>query len=154
MQNWEVGMAAIIRFEDLEAWQLSRELARRIYQVSSRGELSRDPALRNQIRRAAVSVLSNIAEGFERDGNKEFHQFLSIAKGSLGEVRAQLYVALDAGLLAPEEFRELNQLATQIGKVIHGLMRYLNRSDLKGAKFKEAAVLYSVEVDLQPADPE
>jgi four helix bundle protein len=92
-------MAIIEGFEDIQAWKTCRILAREIYQETSRAPLSRDFGFRDQIRRAAVSGMSNIAEGFERGGNKEFHQFLSMAKGSVGEVRSQLYVALDVGYL-------------------------------------------------------
>src|SRR5215204_3249757 len=97
-------MATIIRFEDLDAWRLARELTQEVYRVTGNGEFSRDFGLTNQIRKASVSVMSNIAEGFERDGNKEFRNFLSIGKGSAGEVRSQLYVALDQGYLTREDF--------------------------------------------------
>lgn len=88
-------MAKIERFEDIEAWKKARELRKAIYKVSRTGEFAQDFALRNQIRRAAQSTTSNIAEGFERGGNREFIQFLSDAKGSSGEVRDQLYTAID-----------------------------------------------------------
>src|SRR6202012_3122572 len=97
----------ITQFEDIEAWKLGRELTRAIYRVSKAGEFGRDFALRDQIRRAAVSVTSNIAEGFERGGNREFVQALAVAKGSAGEVRSQLYVALDEGYIREAEFTEL-----------------------------------------------
>ena len=84
-------MARIERFEDIEGWKLARRVANRVYDISDVGRFSKDFALVNQIRRASISIMSNIAEGFERDGNKEFLQFLSVAKGSCGEVRAQLY---------------------------------------------------------------
>ena len=90
-------MATFERFEDIEAWQKARELTREIYRVSRQGEFARDFDLRSQIRRAAVSIMSNIAEGFERDGVKEFSQFLSTSTGSAGEVASDLYVALDQG---------------------------------------------------------
>ena len=83
-------MATIKRFEDIEGWKMARELTKEIYRVSSSGNFSRDYGLCNQIRKASVSIMSNIAEGFERGGNKEFCNFLSIAKGSAAEVRAQL----------------------------------------------------------------
>lgn len=88
-------MSKIERFEDIESWKVAREATRLIYEMSSMGEFNRDFALRDQIRRSSVSMMSNIAEGFERGGDKEFIQFLAIAKGSCGEARAQLYVALD-----------------------------------------------------------
>src|SRR4051794_20935381 len=100
-------MARIERFEDIEAWKLGRKATKLVYDATRTEEFCRDFALVNQIRRAAVSVLSNIAEGFERQGNKEFLQFLAVAKGSCGEVRAQLYVALDQDYIDELKFREI-----------------------------------------------
>jgi four helix bundle protein len=131
-----VGMARIERFEDIEAWKMARELSRAIYKCSSAGAFSRDFALQNQMRRAAVSILSNIAEGFEREGSREFAQQLAIAKGSAGEVQAQLYIALDQQYVTPEQFAELYQLANSTRKLIAGFMTYLKRSSLRGAKYK------------------
>src|ERR1700734_875276 len=99
----------ITQFEDIEAWKLGRKLTRAIYRVSKTGEFARDFALRDQIRRAALSITSNIAEGFERGGNREFIQFLSFAKGSCGEVRDQLYVALDEQYISQEQFDRLSK---------------------------------------------
>src|SRR5581483_10054610 len=127
-------MASITRFEDVAAWRKGRELARRVSQVSAQGAFAQDFGLRDQIRRAAVSIISNIAEGFERDGNREFRQFLSLAKGSVGEVRAQLYVALDASFISQTEFEELNTLAVETGRLIGGLIQYLDSSTYPGAK--------------------
>jgi four helix bundle protein len=126
----------IERFEDIEAWKKARELCGYIYKLSVVGDWARDFALRDQIRRAAISVLSNIAEGFERSGDKEFHQFLATAKGSVGEVRAQLYVALDAGYLTCEEFETIATLCLSVSRLIAGLMRYLKNSDYLGPKYK------------------
>jgi four helix bundle protein len=128
-------MSTINTFEDIHAWQKARELNRIVYQISSTNSFSKDFGLRDQIRRASVSILSNIAEGYERNGNKEFLYFLSIAKGSAGEVRAQLYVALDLNYITKTEFDTLNQLATDTSKLISGFINYLKKSDLKGAKF-------------------
>jgi len=129
-------MARIEQFEDIDAWKKARELAQAVYEVTPVGEFARDFGLRDQIRRAAVSVMSNIAEGFERSGDKEFRQFLSLAKGSAGEVKAQLYVALDARFLSQEQFDQLYSLATETGRLIGGFMRYLTDSGYKGSKFK------------------
>ena len=129
-------MAKIEKFEDIESWKLAREIARLIYEVSGREKFSRDFALVNQIRRASVSVLSNIAEGFERGGNKEFIQFLVIAKGSCGEVRSQLYIALDQKYIEENEFREISNKLTEASRLISGLMKYLRQTELKGSKFK------------------
>jgi four helix bundle protein len=92
--------------------------------------------LKDQIRRASISILSNIAEGFERGGDKEFLQFLAVAKGSCGEVRAQLYVAVDQGYLSQDLFETLSNEAGEIGRLISGLMKYLSRSELKGSKYR------------------
>ena len=131
-------MVAIQRFEDLEAWKLARGLTNDIYDVTSTGEFSRDFSLRDHIRRASISIVSNIAEGYERDGDKEFVQFLYIAKGSCGEVRAQLYLAYDRNYLTPEKFATLSSKAVQISRVISGLIKYLRKSQITGKKFKAA----------------
>ena len=107
-----------------------------IYSVSLSDKFSRDFALCNQIRWAAISVVSNIAEGFGRDGDKEFIQFLSIAKGSCSEVYAQLYVALDQSYIEQEKFNEIAEKLEEVGRIISGLMKYLQQSDLRGSKYK------------------
>jgi four helix bundle protein len=132
-------MSTIRRFEEIEGWQMARDLTNRIYKLSSRGPFSRDFALRDQMRRAAVSVLSNIAEGFERDGDKEFAQFLSLAKDSCGELRAQLYVAADLGYVGSEEFSSLSEQAIRISRALSGLIKYLQGSEMRGRKFKSEA---------------
>ena len=124
----------INRFEDIESWKKARLLTQQIYQVSVAGLFSRDYGLRDQIRRASVSIMSNIAEGFERDGNKEFAQFLSIAKGSVGEVKSQFYVALDAGFIDQVQFTNLYGQADETGKLIGGFRNYLQQSDFRGRK--------------------
>jgi len=128
-------LAKIERFEDIEAWQKARELTKAIYSTTNDGKFSRDFGLRDQIRRASVSTMSNIAEGFGRGGNKEFIQFLSIAKGSVSEVQAQLYIAADAGYLTKDQFQQLYSLAESTGKLIGGFIRYLTKSSDKGVKF-------------------
>lgn len=129
-------MATFRTFEDIEAWQQSRKLTKSIYNLTSQGAFARDFGLRDQIRKASVSIMSNIAEGFERSGTKEFIQFLATAKGSAGEVRAQLYVALDQGYVEQPDFNELNQSVFQISKKLSGLMTYLRKTSFKGTKFK------------------
>ncbi len=123
------------RFEDLEVWQAARRLVREIYRATSTGDFALDFALRDQTRRAAVSAMSNIAEGFERDGNKEMLQFLALAKGSCGEVRSQLYVAADQGYLSPEESERQTHSAVRLSRMISGFMTYLRNSDIRGRKF-------------------
>ncbi len=129
-------MAKIDRFEDLEAWRRAREVTRRIYQASSKGDFSKDFGLRDQLRRSSVSIMSNIAEGFERDGNREFVNFLSIAKGSCGEARSQLYVALDQNYMTPDDFDLVYGNLDETGRMIGGLINYLKGSDLRGRKFR------------------
>jgi len=123
-------------FEEIEAWQQARELTRLVYEVSGKGTFGRDFALRDQIRRAAVSAMSNIAEGFGRGGAREFVQFLSVARGSASEVSAQLYVALDQGYVSKESFGRLQEQATRTGSVVSGLVRYLRTAGLRGSKYR------------------
>jgi four helix bundle protein len=104
--------------------------------MTSSGSFARDFALRDQIRRAVLSIPSNIAEGFERGGRAEFMQFLSIAKGSAGEVRTQLYLALDLGYVKQTEFEEIRMMTESTSETIAGLMRYLKQCPHKGEKFK------------------
>lgn len=111
----------IEKFEDFIAGQKARQLTRRIYQATNLPGFSRDFALKDQIRRSAISIMSNIAEGFERGRAAEFHQFLSIAKASCAELRSQLYVASDANYLSDAQFHELMSNATEVGQVIGGL---------------------------------
>lgn len=129
-------MATFKSFEEIGSWQKARELTQEVYTVSNQGAFAKDFGLRDQIRRASVSILSNIAEGFERDGNREFLQFLAVAKGSSGEVRAQLYVALDQDYIDKNIFESLSAISIEIGSLIGGLMNYLRKSDMKGKKFK------------------
>lgn len=127
-------MPRIERFEDTESWQKARELAAAVYQATAKGAFARDLGLRDQIRRAAVSVMSNIAEGFERNGDNEFRHFLSMAKGSVGEVRAQLDVALDTGLVDRDTFAALYTLADETARLIGGFIRYLGRQRQQQAR--------------------
>lgn len=128
-------MATIERFEDITAWQKARALNVAIYACSREGTFARDFGLRDQLRGAAVSIMSNIAEGFERDGNREFVQFLATAKGSCGEVRSQLYTALDQGYVDRAQFDHLSALAQETSRLVAGLMRYLRQSTRKGRKY-------------------
>jgi four helix bundle protein len=129
-------MATITKFEELEAWKKAREVTKKVYAMTNMGDFARDFGLKDQIRRCSVSVMSNIAEGFEREGNKEFINFLSIAKGSCGEARSQLYVALDQNFISSDDFRWADDSYNQIGKMIGGLMNYLKQTDKRGRKFK------------------
>ena len=130
-------MSTIQRFEDLEVWQKSRELCQEINKILLYEGLSRDYKLKDQIGGSSGSIMDNIAEGFERDGNKEFKQFLSISKGSVGELKSQLYRVLDKKYISQKEFDELYQQTDKISKMLGGFMRYLLATDFKGNKFKE-----------------
>jgi four helix bundle protein len=129
-------MARINRFEDLDIWKLAREITNAVYDASHSREFSKDFGLRGQICRASVSVMSNIAEGFERDGDKEFANFLSLAKGSLGELRSQLYIAFDRGYIGRTEFDSLYAKTVDNSRRIAAMISYLRRSAVKGIKFK------------------
>jgi len=129
-------MSRIERFEDIEAWKISRDLTRNVYIETNKGLFAKDFGLRDQIRRASISIMSNIAEGFERGGDKEFVQFISQAKGSSAEVRAQLYVAFDQCYIEKETFDRLADLTIQINSMLARLMKYLRDSEYKGSKYK------------------
>ena len=126
----------IRHFEDIEAWQLSRELVKEVYRVSHEGMFAKDFWLQDQIRRAAVSIMSNIAEGFERNGNKEFINFLTVAKGSCGEVRSHLYVALDQGYVDHVHFERMVHRCIRVSVMLQAIITSLRNSDFKGAKYK------------------
>ena len=132
-------MATFKKFEEIECWKRARQLTRRIYEITNQPAFARDFGLKDQIRRASVSVMSNIAEGYDRSGTAEFVQFLATAKGSAAEVRCQLYVAADQGYIRADHFIELNALATETGSMVAGLMKYLRVSGFKGTKFKTVA---------------
>jgi four helix bundle protein len=122
-------------FEDLEIWKDARALTRGIYQLTKDSRFSKDFGLRDQIRRAAVSIMSNIAEGFERGGNQEFIQFLYVAKASCGEVRSQLYVAVDQVYVTQRDCEELTKSFRRLSIMINNLIEYLKGSGMKGSKF-------------------
>ena len=126
-------------FEDLVVYQKARALANEVYALTRRAAFAKDPGLVNQIRRAAVSVLSNIAEGFERGSNTEFVQFLYIAKGSCGEVRAQLAIALDQGYLTEAEHGKTSDHCRLVSGMLSGLIDYLKGARIRGDKFRQPA---------------
>lgn len=116
------------KFEDLEIWKDARGLVAEVYKITSKEKFSRDFGLRDQIQRASVSVMNNIAEGFEREGNAEFIRFLSISKGSIGEVRSLLYVANDLGYINKNEFKNLYDSSLRIIKRTSKLIGYLRQN--------------------------
>ena len=118
-------MAKFNSFEEIIAWQKARELNSELYLITGQGNFSKDYGLRDQIRRASISITSNIAEGFERETTKEFIRFLYIAKASSGEFRSQLYLATDLKYISNDEFERLNVKVSEISKLISGLIKYL-----------------------------
>ena len=128
-------MATIDTFKDIRAWEKSVELARLVYQYSGKGLFLRDKPLQVQIRKAVLSISSNIAEGFEREGNKEFIQFLTIAKGSAAEVQTQVRISYEVGYILPTEFEELDALCSEVIGLIGGFLKYLRSSGIEGQKF-------------------
>jgi four helix bundle protein len=124
-------MGKIQRFEEMDVWQAARSLIRSIYSISSSRLFSRDFGLRDQIRRASVSIASNIAEGFESQSNPSFCRFLASARGSAAEVRAQLYLALDLGYISNEDFTRLVSTCESVSRQLTGFIRYLRRATHK-----------------------
>jgi len=128
-------MATIKHFWELEIWKMSRVLCNEIHTIILNTPLKNDYKLKEQINGSSGSVMDNIAEGFERNGNKEFRQFLSISKGSCGETQSQLYRVLDRNYINKQKFDELTELTIEIGKKIGSFIKYLNNTEYKGHKF-------------------
>lgn len=129
-------MSKVERFEDLKIWQLARELCQMIHKLTIRDQFSRDFKLVGQINGSSGSIMDNIAEGFERDGNKEFIQFLTFSKGSCGETRSQLYRALDYQYITQDEFDTAYKMALEESKMLKSFIQYLKDSEMKGNRFK------------------
>jgi four helix bundle protein len=143
-------MSKINSFEDLKVWQLARELSKDVFALTQKVSFSKDYSLKDQINRAAGSVMDNIAEGFERGGNKEFCQFLYISKGSCGEVRSQLFRALDRQYIDSNEFTSMNNKAMEVSKQLSGFVSYLRNSEFKGEKYiKEPNAEYGSKHNLE-----
>jgi four helix bundle protein len=120
-------MGNIEKFEDIESWKKARILTGQIYDLTSNGRFSKDFALRDQIRRASISIMLNIAEGFGRRTDKEFSQFLFIALGSIAEVQSALYIALDQHYIAEPKFQELYNRSSEVARLISGFIKYLRK---------------------------
>ncbi len=136
MGLWFVVMGKILKFEDLEIWRLAREISQYVEFLIQNTNLKTNYSLKDQIDRSSESIMDNIAEGFERNGNREFIQFLSIAKGSSGEVKSQSYRAFDKKLISKEQHFKLNEMVELEKNKIGSMMNYLNNCEIKGLKFK------------------
>jgi four helix bundle protein len=146
VKGWKVSgeMTTAKRFEELETWQRARELTNLIYRFSSAGSFARDFGLRDQMRRASVSIMSNIAEGFESQTQAIFIQLLSRAKGSAGELRAQLYIAQDQHYITAEEFQSAFILVERCSKQLASFIRYLE-SQPNARRVREDGAYYDVQ---------
>lgn len=143
-------MSKIGSFEDLKVWQLARELSKDVYAFSQEEKFSKDYSLKDQINKTAGSIMDNIAEGFERGGNKEFIQFLYIAKGSCGELRSQLIRGLDKKHINDNVFQSATSKANEIGRQLSGFINYLKNSELRGEKYaKEPYESYGSQLDFE-----
>ncbi len=139
-------MPTIAKFEDLPVWQAARKLAVSLYELTRQQPFCDDWGLCRQLQRTAVSVLSNIAEGFERGSKTEFIQFLFIAKGSAGEARAQLYIAFDLNYITAEQLQKTVTHCEQVSRQLAGLIEYLKQSEFKGHKFREPQAEYEIDL--------
>ncbi len=131
-------MSSYKSFEDLEIWNRAREICQDVFLIRQESGLKNDFRLYDQINGSSGSIMDNIAEGFERNGNREFIQFLSVAKSSCGETRSQLYRVLDRGYISQDEFENYREKLLTLAKQIGGFMTYLQKSDFKGSKFKQS----------------
>jgi four helix bundle protein len=129
-------MGTIKRFEDLPVWKESRQFCKEVYGITTEGTFAKDFELRNQINKSSGSVMDNIAEGFEREGRGEFIQFLSIAKASAGEVKSQLYRAVDRDHISESQFKTMYAGIDNIGRMLRGFIEYLKKCEIKGLKYK------------------
>lgn len=129
-------MATLTKFEELEIWQKAREICQYVEFLIQNTNLKTNFALKDQIDRSSGSIMDNIAEGFERSGNREFINFLSYSKGSAGEVKSQSYRAFDKNLISEEQYLKLNEMAEMERNKIGSMMNYLNNCEIKGLKFK------------------
>jgi len=130
-------MGRIVKFEDLEVWQRARVICSFVEDLFQNTGIGDNYRLRNQMEGSSGSIMDNIAEGFDRDGNKEFHNFLSYSKGSASELKSQVYRAFDKKLITKEQFEKLSEMCETIKNKIGAFMHYLRNSEFKGQKFKK-----------------
>ncbi len=138
-------MPTVQQFEELHVWQESRELVKQIYGLTKHFPKHETYALSSQMQRAAVSVMSNIAEGFERGSNTEFVQFLYVARASCGELRSQLYIALDLGYGSQTEIQDLRERCETLSRRLKTFVEYLKHAEIKGIKFSDGRVDYNIQ---------
>jgi four helix bundle protein len=138
---------SVRRFEGLVVWQKARVLTNEIYKITRKPEFSKDLGLKDQIQRASVSIMSNIAEGFERGSKEEFIQFLYISRGSCGEVRTQLYVAKDQNYITEEGFQKLQKLAVEVSRLIYYLIESVKTEGFRGQKYKKTYKSFREEIN-------
>jgi len=136
-------MTTITRFEEIEAWKTARDLTRLVYELTEQGKFAKDFGLRNQIQRGSVSVMSNIAEGFESRTQSQFLDYLGRAKASAGEVRSQLYVAIDLGYVSHDQFKKVFELVDKSSRQLARFMDYLEAHP-QARKVREEGVDYEV----------
>ena len=135
----EIKSKSFKNVEDIVAWQKATKLVLEVYKLTNKGDLARDFSLRDQVRRSAISVPSNIAEGFGRGGSREFNNFLSISKGSLYKLKTQLFIASELNYFEKNQLMDLNANMDELARIITGLMNYLQNTEIKGSKFKVTA---------------
>ena len=136
-------MATVERFEDLDVWKLSRQMVNEVYSLTNKGGFSKDYGLKDQIRRSGVSVMNNISEGFESRTVNMFIEYLGRAKGSCGETRSMLYVALDQKYISKDEFKSFYELCSNISSKLYRFMKYLESYD-SNERVKEIGIEYDV----------
>ncbi|MGB0428912.1 MAG: four helix bundle protein [Bacteroidia bacterium] len=143
-------MSTVRSFEDLKVWQKSCQLYKEIFDVTKRPSFNQDFDLRRQLRKSAGSIPDNIAEGYEREGNREYRQFLSISKGSAGELRTQIHRAYLVEFISKAEMTELKARAEEVSRMLKGLMNYISNSEIKGSKFMEPEANYGQRESFKP----
>jgi four helix bundle protein len=142
-------MATLNRFEDLKIWQDARRFNKNLFSVLLLVDDVKFGFLKNHLFKTSGSIMDNIAEGFEREGNKEFIQFLYYSKGSAGEIRSQLYRAFDLNQISEENFNDLSKQLLNISSQLSLFIKYLKNSEFKGAKFKEPSSSYEVNLSIE-----